>query len=137
MEIEEVLKEYESSLELSRKSLKELLDSDDAEDKEIRKKANLVCEKMKEIQMNFRDIDRIDHEADEVQGVYNLAVLMNEWYVKTLNINKDTLEGFVDEFNKSLEFVNSFPVVRSVLLDEMRDIVKNLRKEIVKIIKNE
>ena len=78
MEIEEVLKEYESSLELSRKSLKGLLDSDDAEDKEIRKKANLVCEKMKEIQMNFRDIDRIDHEADEVQGVYNLAVLMNE-----------------------------------------------------------
>ena len=135
MEIEEVLKEYESSLELSRKSLKELLDSDDAEDKEIRKKANLVCEKMKEIQMNFRDIDRIDHEADEVQGVYNLAVLMNEWYVKTLNINKDTLEGFVDEFNKSLEFVNSFPVVRSVLLDEMRDIVKNLRKEIVKTAK--
>ena len=55
MEIEEVLKEYESSLELSRKSLKGLLDSDDAEDKEIRKKANLVCEKMKEIQMNFRE----------------------------------------------------------------------------------
>ena len=125
MDIQELIKEYESKVAENKKNLDNLFERDDEELKEITSKTNDLCERLKEMNISISHVDKIDVIAQEIEEIYILSQFLSDGYDKISSINKENIDEFMNGYIQSFEFTSKLPAIQSNLLNQIRQIVKN------------
>ena len=137
MDIQELIKEYESKVAENKKNLDNLFERDDEELKEITSKTNDLCERLKEMNISISHVDKIDVIAQEIEEIYILSQFLSDGYDKISSINKENIDEFMNGYIQSFEFTSKLPAIQSNLLNQIRQIVKNQKEELILLIKTE
>lgn len=131
MELSDLAKEYQEEIDLRKRNISTIVKDFDAEMTGIVMKSSEICGKVTEIGLGVRALDRLEEVTGELSEVNKLARFLHSGYVEICRVNKENLDDFVDGYVRSRNFIEKLPAIQSKLLDQLRNIVKEQKNELV------
>lgn len=130
MEISALVQDYERKKHGLEGNLTRILISDGPETRQVLEITCELCDKLKELGLGLKYVDDLESITQEAHEVWALALYLNTGYKKIVNVCKDDIRKFYTGFLENQDFVLSLPIIRSRIIEDIREELKKQRGEL-------
>ncbi|OMJ78298.1 hypothetical protein SteCoe_21931 [Stentor coeruleus] len=130
MEISALVLGYERRKSELERNLSRILIEDNPETRQAVEITCELCDKLNELGLGLRYVDDLERINQEACEVWALALHLDNGYKKIVNVCKDNLESFYAGFLENQDFVLSLPLIRSKIIEDIREELKKQREEL-------